>query len=152
MLDTVEIYADGACSGNPGPGGYGTILKYGEVLEELSGGYHLTTNNRMEIMAAIVGLADIKNACRVILYSDSRYLIDAMSLGWVQKWQAKGWKRGKKESVKNVDLWVELTRVAAPHQVEWVWLPGHAGHSLNERCDKLATKAIQGELAEDEGY
>ncbi|HUW63129.1 MAG TPA: ribonuclease HI [Spirochaetia bacterium] len=150
MANVVEIYTDGACSGNPGPGGFGVILKYGEITKELSCGFTKTTNNRMELRAAIAGLAALKRPCQVTLYSDSRYVIDAMAKGWVQTWQAKGWVRSKKEPVKNVDLWQELLRVAAAHQVEWVWVKGHAGNELNERADELAQGALRSwPLAED---
>ena len=152
-MDTVEIYTDGACSGNPGPGGYGVILKYGEAVRELSGGFRLTTNNRMEIMAAIVGLAALKRPCQVILYSDSRYLVDAMSKGWVRRWQANGWMRDRENRAKNVDLWQKLLHSAAPHQVTWRWVRGHAANQCNNRCDHLATTAArQDRLPGDEGF
>lgn len=152
-MDTVEIYTDGACSGNPGPGGYGSILKYGEVIREISGGFRLTTNNRMEIMAAIVALTALKKPCAVTLYSDSRYLVDAMTKGWVKRWQANGWMRDRDNRAKNVDLWLKLLHAASPHQVTWRWVRGHASNQLNNRCDQLATTAIrQDSLPPDEGF
>ena len=137
-LKHVEIFTDGACSGNPGPGGYGTILKYGGREREISGGEAETTNNRMELMAAIVGLEALKEKCSVTLYSDSKYLVDAIKCGWVVKWRANGWMRNKKEPALNVDLWKRLMELLDRHEVELVWVKGHAGHPENERCDRLA--------------
>lgn len=154
----VKIYTDGAARGNPdGPGGYGAILQYvdgsGSLHEkELSRGYKKTTNNRMELMAAIAGLEALNRPCRVQLYSDSSYLVNAFNQHWIEGWIKKGWKRGKNEPVKNVDLWKRLLAAKAPHQVEFVWVKGHNGHPLNERCDVLATTAADGgELWVDEG-
>lgn len=147
----VYIYTDGSARGNPdGPGGYGTILKYitpdGEVHEkELSQGYKKTTNNRMELMAAIVGLESLKKPCEVELYSDSQYLIKAFNDHWLEGWIKKGWKRGKNEPVKNVDLWKRLLEATKPHQITWIWVKGHDGHEYNERCDTLATTAADGD-------
>jgi len=152
-LSTVEIYTDGACRGNPGPGGYGVVLKYGDTVRELSGGFRLTTNNRMEIMAAIAGLAALRRPCPVILYSDSRYLVDAMSLGWVKRWQKSGWMRDRQNPVKNVDLWQKLLQAASPHQVTWRWVRGHAANRWNNRCDQLAVAAAgRDDLPADEGF
>ncbi|MDA8333927.1 MAG: ribonuclease HI [Peptococcaceae bacterium] len=152
-METVEIYTDGACSGNPGPGGYGVVLKYGEAQRELSGGFRLTTNNRMEIMAAVVGLATLKRPCSVILYSDSRYLVDAMSKGWVRRWQANGWMRDRDNRAKNVDLWQQLLQAVSPHRVTWRWVRGHADNQWNNRCDQLATAAARRDhLPADEGF
>lgn len=137
-LKRVEIFTDGACSGNPGPGGYGTILKYKGVEKELSGGEAETTNNRMELMAAIAGLEALKERCSVTLYSDSKYLIDALNCGWAVKWRANNWMRNKKEPALNVDLWERLLGLIEKHDVELVWVKGHAGHPENERCDRLA--------------
>ncbi len=143
----VYIYTDGSARGNPdGPGGYGTVLKYiapdGTVHErEFSQGYEKTTNNRMELMAAIVGLEALTKPCQVELYSDSQYLIKAFNEDWISGWIKKGWKRGKNEPVKNVDLWKRLLSAANPHQITWIWVKGHAGHEYNERCDHLATAA-----------
>jgi len=149
----VTIYTDGACLGNPGPGGYGVILIYQGHKRELSGGYRNTTNNRMEIMAAIVGLEALKEKCRVTLYSDSEYLVKAMSRGWVQKWRAKGWKRNKREKALNPDLWERLLLLCEYHEVQFSWVKGHAGTLENIRCDELAMQAAQQpNLPDDEGY
>ncbi len=154
----VIIYTDGAARGNPdGPGGYGTILSCTdssgkEHLREYSGGYVRTTNNRMELMAAIVGLEALNRPCEVILYSDSQYLVKAFNEHWIDGWQKKNWKRSGNEPVKNVDLWKRLLAAMAPHQVEFCWVKGHNGHPQNERCDALATSAADGDnLAVDEG-
>ena len=147
----VKIYTDGSARGNPdGPGGYGCVLHYidsqGKLHErELSAGYQRTTNNRMELMAAIVGLEALLRPCQVELYSDSKYVVDAFNQHWIDSWIKKGWKRGKNEPVKNVDLWQRLLKAKAPHQVTFIWVKGHAGHPLNERCDTLATTAADGE-------
>ena len=149
----VIIYTDGACIGNPGPGGYGTILIYQGHKKELSGGYRRTTNNRMEIMAAIVGLEALKEKCEVMLYSDSEYLVKAMSRGWVQRWRAKGWKRNKREKALNPDLWERLLQLCGYHEVQFSWVKGHAGTPENIRCDELAMQAAQQpNLPSDEGY
>ena len=137
-LKCVEIFTDGACSGNPGPGGYGTILKYKGAEKELSGGEAETTNNRMELMAAIVGLEALKEKCSVTLYSDSKYLIDALKCGWAVKWRENNWMRNKREPALNPDLWERLLNLIDKHEVELVWVKGHAGHPENERCDRLA--------------
>ena len=149
----VTIYTDGGCEPNPGPGGYGVVLISGSARKELSGGFCLTTNNRMEIFAAIVGLEALKFPCKVRLYSDSRYLVDAMTEGWVERWKANGWWRNKKEKALNTDLWERLLALCARHQVRFEWVKGHAGHGLNERCDELAMTALkQPNLPADEGY
>jgi ribonuclease HI len=149
----VTIYTDGACLGNPGPGGYGVILLYQGHRRELSGGYRKTTNNRMEIMAAIVGLEALKERCEVTLYSDSEYLVNAMSKGWIQRWQANGWKRNKREKVLNPDLWERLLRLCELHEVQFSWVKGHGGTPENVRCDQLAVQAAQQpDLPVDEGY
>lgn len=146
----VTIYTDGSARGNPdGPGGYGTILSYvdssgTEHRKELSGGYKKTTNNRMELMAAIAGLEALNRPCEVLLYSDSQYLVKAFNEHWIDGWKKKGWKRGKNEPVKNVDLWKRLLAAIQPHQVTFCWVRGHNGHPENERCDKLATSAADG--------
>lgn len=152
----VKIFTDGAARGNPeGPGGYGTILQYvdsrGQLHErEYSQGYVKTTNNRMELMAAIVGLEALNRPCQVELYSDSKYLIDAFNQHWIDSWLRKGWKRGKNEPVKNVDLWKRLLEAAKPHSIQFSWVKGHDGHPENERCDRLATSAADGaDLIED---
>ena len=152
----VTIYTDGAARGNPeGPGGYGCVLQYtdphGTLHErELSRGYRKTTNNRMELMAAIAALEALIRPCEVELHSDSQYLVKAFNEHWLDSWIKKGWKRGKNEPVKNTDLWKRLLEAAKPHQVTWVWVRGHDGNELNERCDMLATSAADGdELYED---
>ncbi len=143
----VDIYTDGAARGNPdGPGGYGCILRYvdpkGTVHErEFSKGYEKTTNNRMELMAAIVGLEALIRPCSVTVHSDSKYLVDAFNQHWIDSWIKKGWKRGKNEEVKNVDLWQRLLKAKEKHEVEFVWVKGHDGDEMNERCDRLATEA-----------
>lgn len=137
-MKSVEIFTDGACSGNPGPGGYGVILRYGGREKELSGGEAETTNNRMELTAAIKGLECLKEKCAVTLYSDSKYLIDAIEKGWVYKWKENGWMRNKREKALNPDLWERLLELLSMHEVELVWVRGHDGHEENERCDKLA--------------
>lgn len=154
----VKIYTDGSARGNPdGPGGYGTILHYtdqnGQLHQrEYSQGYVRTTNNRMELMAAIVGLEALIRPCQVELYSDSQYLVNAFNQHWIDGWLKKGWKRGKNEPVKNVDLWKRLLEAKAPHQVQFIWVKGHYGHPQNERCDELATTAADGgNLIVDEG-
>lgn len=142
-MQKVEIYTDGACSGNPGTGGFGVVLKCGEQEKELSGAYSNTTNNRMEIMAAIKGLEALKRSCDVTLYSDSRYLIDAVNKRWVYRWKAKGWMRNKREPAKNVDLWKRLLKAMNGHRVRWVWVRGHSDNQYNNRCDELAVRAIR---------
>ncbi len=152
----ITIYTDGAARGNPdGPGGYGTVLQFidskGQLHEkELSAGYKKTTNNRMELMAVIVGLEALTKPCNVTLVSDSKYVTDAFNQHWVEGWLKKGWKRGKNEPVKNVDLWKRLLEAIKPHNVTFKWVKGHNGHPLNERCDFLATSAADGsELLDD---
>ncbi|APF18502.1 rnhA ribonuclease HI [Caldithrix abyssi DSM 13497] len=140
-MKQVEIFTDGACSGNPGPGGYGTILKYQQHTKELSEGYFKTTNNRMELMAIIKGLEALKEPCEVTVYSDSRYIVDAINKGWLKNWVKRRWIRGKNEPVKNVDLWKRLLKQLEKHKVQFIWVKGHAGHTENERCDELAVKA-----------
>jgi len=149
----VTIYTDGACHGNPGPGGYGAVLLYEGHRKELSGGFCRTTNNRMEILAAVAALEALKQECRVTLYSDSQYLVNAMQQGWALRWRANNWRRNKKEPALNPDLWLRLLTCVEKHQVEFRWLRGHAGHAENERCDQLAMEAAQGtNLAVDFGY
>jgi ribonuclease HI len=149
----VTVYTDGACLGNPGPGGYGVILFYQGHKRELSGGYRKTTNNRMEIMAAIIGLEALKEKCSVMLYSDSQYLVKAMSKGWVQRWRANGWKRNKRDQVLNPDLWKRLLQLCEYHDVQFGWVKGHADSPENMRCDELAMQAAQqADLPVDEGY
>lgn len=135
------LYTDGACSGNPGPGGYGVILKYGEQFRELSGGFAHTTNNRMELMAVIKGLESLKEPCDVTVVSDSRYIVDAMEKGWAKRWRANGWKRNKKEAALNPDLWARMLDLCDTQTVRFQWVNGHTGHPENERCDQLAVAA-----------
>ena len=149
----VVIYTDGACLGNPGPGGYGVVLLCDNRRKELSGGFSLTTNNRMEIMAAIVGLRQLKGPCSVTLYTDSQYLANAITKGWAQRWRANGWKRNSKEKALNPDLWEQLLDLCARHDVKFVWVRGHAGNRENERCDQLSWQAArQRGLPPDPGY
>jgi ribonuclease HI len=137
-MKEVQIYTDGACRGNPGNGGWGAILVFGKYERELSGGERDTTNNRMELMAAISGLAALRESCKVTLYSDSKYLVDAFNKEWVISWEKAGWRRGRDE-LKNPDLWKRLVELVRAHEVEFVWVKGHNGHDYNERCDSLAT-------------
>ncbi|MCG0240104.1 MAG: ribonuclease HI [Firmicutes bacterium] len=146
-MKQVEIYTDGACSGNPGPGGWAAILVYGDRRKELSGFEPMTTNNRMELTAAVAGLRALKEPCAVVLYSDSAYLVNAFQQGWIEKWQRNGWRTADKKPVENQDLWQELLALCRIHKVEWRKLRGHAGHELNERCDALARAAIAAGLA-----
>ena len=146
----VKIYTDGAARGNPdGPGGYGTVLEFidskGQLhTKELSCGYKKTTNNRMELMEVIAGLEALNRPCEIELYSDSKYVVDAFNQHWIDGWLKKGWKRGKNEPVKNVDLWKRLLKAKEPHQITFIWVKGHDGHPQNERCDTLATTAADG--------
>lgn len=140
----ITIYTDGACIGNPGPGGYGVVLLNGTERREVSAGYRRTTNNRMEILAAIAGLEALKKPCRVVLYSDSEYLVKAVSEGWALKWRQNGWKRNKRDKALNPDLWDRLLRLCEHHQVEFKWVRGHRGNPNNERCDQLAMQAARG--------
>jgi len=153
----VKIYTDGAARGNPdGPGGYGTVLEYIDTkgvlhTKEISQGYKKTTNNRMELMAVIAGLEALNRPCEVELYSDSQYVVNAFNQHWIEGWIKKGWKRGKNEPVKNVDLWKRLLEAKEKHQVKFIWVKGHDGHPQNERCDALATGAADGDnLIDDE--
>lgn len=157
-MTKVQLYTDGSARSNPdGPGGYGAVLQFldskGRLHEKtLSGGYQKTTNNRMELMAAIVGLESLNRPCLVELYSDSKYLTDAFNQRWIDSWVANNWKRGKSGPVKNIDLWERLLKAKAPHQVDFIWVKGHAGHPQNERCDLLATSAADGsDLMVDRG-
>ncbi|MBR2346247.1 MAG: ribonuclease HI [Clostridia bacterium] len=138
-MKKVELYTDGACRGNPGRGGWGAILVYGSKEKELSGGEPMTTNNRMELMAAIAGLEALRVPCEVTLTSDSKYLIDAINKGWLESWKKNGWKKADKSAVLNVELWKKIDMLLAVHDVSFVWVHGHTGHPYNERCDALAT-------------
>ena len=139
-MKQVTIYTDGACSGNPGPGGWGAILSYGGHEKELSGGERETTNNRMELTAVISALKALKEPCQVALYSDSRYVIDALSKGWVYGWQKNGWKKSDKKPALNVDLWEELLPLIRLHKMEYHWVRGHSDNEKNERCDRMAVE------------
>lgn len=147
MTDAVEIFTDGACSGNPGPGGWGAILRYKGVEKELCGGELDTTNNRMEMMAAIVALETLTRPCALTLYTDSQYVMKGMT-EWLRGWKARGWKTADKKPVKNDDLWKRLDEACARHQITWQWVKGHAGHPENERADQLARDGIKQVLGE----
>ena len=137
-MKEVTLYTDGACSGNPGPGGWGAILIYKDIRKEMSGGDKETTNNKMELTAAIEGLSALKEPCRVKLYSDSKYLIDGITKDWARGWRAKGWKKSDGKPALNVDLWEKILELDEYHEIEYIWVKGHAGNPNNERCDKLA--------------
>ena len=159
MADKVTMYTDGSCLGNPGPGGYGAILIHGEYkgeggdnYKELAQGYRRTTNNRMELLAVIVGLGSLKRPCAVELWTDSKYVQQAITKGWLKNWQRNGWKTAAKKPVKNQDLWRRLMPLVETHNVDFHWVKGHSGHLLNERVDDLARNAASGrDLLEDEG-
>lgn len=151
MLKQVEIFTDGSCLGNPGPGGYGAILRYKQTEKNLSAGYRLTTNNRMELMAAIVALETLTAPCAVVLSTDSQYVRQGITQ-WIHNWKKRGWKTADKKPVKNVDLWQRLDLAIARHTVQWEWVKGHAGHPENERCDVLAREAAGNPTQEDSGY
>ncbi|MBE6535088.1 MAG: ribonuclease HI [Ruminococcaceae bacterium] len=135
----VDIYTDGACRGNPGKGGWGAILVFGNVEKELSGGEAMTTNNRMELLGAIRAMEALKEPCEITLTSDSKYLTDAINQGWLESWKKRGWKKADKSPVLNVELWQRIDELISVHKVTFVWVHGHAGHHYNERCDALAT-------------
>ena len=145
----VDIYTDGACKGNPGPGGYAAILVYKQTEKKLSQGYFNTTNNRMELMAAIVGLGALNEKCEVSLYSDSKYLVDAMNKGWVTSWKQKGWKKSDGKKALNVDLWEKILELNSIHEVEYIWVKGHDGHLYNEMCDKMAVESAENPTEKD---
>lgn len=152
-MKSVEIYTDGACSGNPGKGGWGAVLIYNGVRKEISAGYECTTNNRMELIAAIEGLSALKESCKVDLYSDSKYLVDAIEKKWVFKWESNNWMRDKNKPALNSDLWKILMELLKVHEVKFIWVKGHAANAENNRCDELARKALQGDnLLEDTNY
>ena len=152
-MKSVDIYTDGACSGNPGAGGYGAVLIYKGARKELSQGYKVTTNNRMEMLAVIKALECLKEPCNVTLYSDSQYVVNSITKGWVYSWKKKGWIKSDKKKALNVDLWERLLPLLEKHNVEFVWVKGHADNVENERCDELARTAAAGDnLMEDENY
>jgi ribonuclease HI len=153
IMKEVKIYTDGGCLGNPGPGGYGIVLLYGKHRKEISGGFRLTTNNRMELLACIMALEALKYKCSVTLYSDSKYVVDSVEKGWAKRWQAKNWKRNKKEKAENPDLWEKLLYLCKNHEIKFRWVKGHSGISENEICDELAKKAAnQQNLPPDKKY
>ena len=145
-LKEVTIYTDGACSGNPGPGGYGVVMIYKDQRKELAAGFQNTTNNRMELLGAIAGLEHLKESCSVTLYTDSQYLVNAVEKGWAKKWRANGWMRNKKEPALNSDLWERILQLLDHHRVKFIWVKGHAGNPENERCDRLAVEAAKPSL------
>lgn len=152
-MKTVDIYTDGACSGNPGKGGYGVVMLYGSARKELSEGFSRTTNNRMEVLAVITGLASLKESCNVNLYSDSKYVVNAIEQGWLEGWKKNGWKKSNKGAVLNVDLWKKLDEQLKKHNVKFIWVKGHAENVENERCDQLAREAASGiNLSTDKEY
>lgn len=152
-MKRVVIHTDGACKGNPGPGAYGAVLVNGRHRKEISAGYRLTTNNRMELRAAIAALELLSEPCEVELHSDSKYLVQAIKEKWLDGWKRRGWVTSDKKPVKNQDLWLQLLAAMAPHRIDWRWVKGHAGHAENERCDELANLAVAGgELLEDHGF
>ncbi|MDW6001605.1 ribonuclease HI [Vibrio mangrovi] len=151
MAKQVEIFTDGSCLGNPGPGGYGIVLRYKQIEKTLSQGFRLTTNNRMEMMAAVMALKSLKEPCHVILTTDSQYVRQGITQ-WIHNWKKKGWKTADKKPVKNADLWQALDEETRRHTIEWHWVKGHAGHRENEICDELARTAAESPTADDEGY
>ena len=152
-MKRVVAWTDGACSGNPGPGGYGVILTFEGERRELGRGFRRTTNNRMEILAVIAALEALREPCEVTIHADSRYVVDAIEQGWARRWRANGWKRNAKERALNPDLWERLLAELSRHRVRFVWVRGHSGHDENERADELAVAAIRGgELEIDAGY
>lgn len=151
MRKQVEIFTDGSCLGNPGPGGYGAILRYQQHEKTFSSGYYLTTNNRMELLAAIVALEALKSPCDVTLSTDSQYVRQGITQ-WIHNWKKRGWKTSDKKPVRNVDLWQRLDSAIISHQVSWVWVKGHSGHPENERCDELARNAACAPTQDDGGY
>ena len=151
-LKQIQIYTDGSCLGNPGPGGYGVVMRYKPHTKELSGGFALTTNNRMELLAPIIALESLKEPCKIVLTSDSQYMRQGITQ-WIHGWKKKGWVTSNKTPVKNVDLWQRLDKATQQHQIDWRWVKGHAGHPENERCDALAREAAEANPATvDKGY
>ncbi|WP_241649926.1 ribonuclease HI [Rosenbergiella collisarenosi] len=151
MRKQVEVFTDGSCLGNPGPGGYAAILRYGQHIKEFSAGYQLTTNNRMELLAAIVALEALSQPCDVTLTTDSQYVRQGITQ-WIHNWKKRGWKTTDKKPVKNVDLWQRLDLALKDHTINWMWVKGHAGHPENERCDELAREAANSPTYPDNGY
>ncbi len=152
-MKKITLYSDGSSRGNPGPGGYGVVLEYGMHTRELSQGFRTTTNNRMELLGVIAALETLKEECEVIVVSDSKYVIDAVKLGWLVAWKNNGWCRGKNQPLKNKDLWQRMDAIIPDHIITWQWVKGHAGHPQNERCDELATTAADSnQLAIDQNF
>lgn len=151
MSDKVEIFTDGSCLGNPGPGGYGALLRYKGHEKALSEGFFLTTNNRMELLAAIVALETLKRPCDIVLTTDSQYVRQGITQ-WIHNWKRRGWRKADKSPVVNVDLWQRLDTAITRHQIDWQWVKGHAGHPENERCDELARAAAESPSQDDTGY
>lgn len=151
MLKKIEIYTDGSCLGNPGPGGYAAILKYQQAEKVLSQGFFNTTNNRMELLAVIIALEKLTKPCQISFYSDSQYLRNGI-LSWIHNWKKNGWKTANKKPVKNVDLWKRLDKASQSHQIDWIWVKGHAGHIENERCDDIAKQAAHAPTLDDTGF
>ena len=152
-MKQVQIFTDGSCLGNPGPGGWAAILRYNQSEKEMGGGVALTTNNRMELLAAIEALLALKQPCKVDLYTDSRYLVDAVEKKWLNSWQNNGWRNSAKKPVKNRDMWEMLLPLLNKHQIKWHWVRGHVGHPENERCDVIAkNQASQSGLPPDQGF
>ncbi|AUR30600.1 MULTISPECIES: ribonuclease HI [Morganella] len=151
MSDKVEIFTDGSCLGNPGPGGYGALLRYKGHEKALSEGFFLTTNNRMELLAAIVALETLKRPCNIVLTTDSQYVRQGITQ-WIHNWKRRGWRKADKSPVVNVDLWQRLDAAITRHQIDWQWVKGHAGHPENERCDELARAAAESPSQDDTGY
>ena len=152
-MKPVTIYTDGACKGNPGPGAYAAVLISGRHRKEIAAGYRMTTNNRMELLAAISALELLHEPCRIELHSDSKYLVQAITQKWIEGWKRRNWLTSDKKPVKNKDLWLRLIRAMEPHRIHWSWVKGHAGNTENERCDDLANIAVTGKsLKEDVGF
>lgn len=153
MSSTIQLYTDGACKGNPGPGGYGAVLVLGARRKELSGGFRKTTNNRMELLACVEGLRALRQPSTVVLTSDSKYVVQGIEKGWAVRWRSNGWKLSPSKMAKNIDLWEQLLNLCETHKVQMVWVKGHSGHVENERCDELAVNAAsQKDLPVDEGF
>ncbi|NHB87513.1 ribonuclease HI [Photorhabdus tasmaniensis] len=151
MSKQVEIFTDGSCLGNPGPGGYGVLLRYQQHEKTLSDGFYRTTNNRMELMAAIIGLETLTRPCKIVLTTDSQYVRQGITQ-WIHNWKKRGWRKADKSPVSNVDLWQRLDQAITRHDIDWQWVKGHAGHDENERCDELARTAANSPTKTDTGY
>ncbi|MBS9423663.1 ribonuclease HI [Photorhabdus caribbeanensis] len=151
MSKQVEIFTDGSCLGNPGPGGYGVLLRYQQHEKTLSEGFYHTTNNRMELMAAIIGLETLTRPCKIVLTTDSQYVRQGITQ-WIHNWKKRGWRKADKSPVSNVDLWQRLDQAISRHDIDWLWVKGHAGHDENERCDELARTAANSPTETDTGY